>query len=608
MNQFEYLKMKSHTSSNWLIAVLTLTLGLGAWNLGLGTLSAQNVGISTTGATPNASALLDVDVSPNNNKGLLIPRMTNAQRTAIVTLPQAAQGLVVYQTDGNEGFYYNTSTTTTPNWVYLSSTGGTGNTGATGATGTAGTNGTNGANGVNGTNGVTGATGSNGTTGITGSTGLPGAQGATGATGPIGCTGTNYVLKNDGTNAACSQIFDNGTSVGIGTSGPTGSAILDVSATDKGVLIPRMNTTQRNAIAPLVAGLTIYNTDCNNFNYYNGSSWVDMAGNTVTGTAPAAPATGTHTPSQTQIVWNWNTVAGVLGYKWNTANNYATATNNGMSTTYTQTGLTCNTAYTLYVWAYNSCGNSTATTLTQTTSACCGGGPQTSGCGGFITMTDARDAKVYNIVQTGTGAGIQCWMAQNLNYGTYTAVHVSPQLTGEKFCQNLSGANDATCPMGGLYEWVNMMNGATTCNGDATCPPCVTPVQGICPAGWHIPSHYEWTVLEKNVGSNPGAFPYDITTIGWLGTDEGGNMKETGTSHWTTPNTGATNTSGFTALPGGSSSSGSFHDVGANDAWWSATEYSASYAWSRHVNYSYATVYHANYHKAYGVSVRCLKD
>ena len=92
---------------------------------------------------------------------------------------------------------------------------------------------------------------------------------------------------------------------------------------------------------------------------------------------PATPTAGTHVPSQTQIVWNWNTAAGATGYKYNTVNNYATATDNGTSTTWTQTGLTCNTAYTLYVWAYNGCGNSTALALNQTTSAC------SSGCGGY---------------------------------------------------------------------------------------------------------------------------------------------------------------------------------------------------------------------------------
>jgi hypothetical protein len=84
----------------------------------------QNVAINASGTAANASAILDLDgvsgfAGPNGYKGFLVPRMTSAQRTGIVTLPAAAQGLLVYQTDGVQGFYYNTSTTTTPSWVYM---------------------------------------------------------------------------------------------------------------------------------------------------------------------------------------------------------------------------------------------------------------------------------------------------------------------------------------------------------------------------------------------------------------------------------------------------------------------------------------------------------
>ena len=405
--------------------------------------------------------------------------------------------------------------------------------GITGATGTAGTNGINGANstvpgptGVTGATGLTGATGATGATsttaGPTGITGVTGATGTNGATGPIGCTGTNYVLKNDGTNATCSQIFDNGTSVGIGTSSPASSAGLDVDFTNKGILIPRMNTTQRNAIAPLVAGLTIYNTDCNNLNLYNGSSWVDMAGNTVTGTAPAAPATGTHTPSKTQIVWNWNTVAGVTGYKWNTANNYATATNIGMSATYTQTGLTCGTPYTLYVWAYNSCGNSTVTALTQTTSACCdistvtftyGGGSVTYG-------TVARNGK--------------CWMDRNLGAIRVATSSADYQAYGDLFQWGRAADGHQ------VIAWTSSTAGTPAQSTTATLSTTDTPVNALfitnvsspfdwrnpqndnlwqdvsginnpCPSGWRIPTYEELEAERLSWGSNNAAGAFGST-------------------------------------------------------------------------------------------------
>jgi hypothetical protein len=87
-------------------------------------LPAQSIGINNTGALANQSALLDIDVSGfANKKGLLPPRMTLAQRTAMNPLPATAQGLLVYQTDGMQGFYYNTSLTTTPNWVFVNNAG-----------------------------------------------------------------------------------------------------------------------------------------------------------------------------------------------------------------------------------------------------------------------------------------------------------------------------------------------------------------------------------------------------------------------------------------------------------------------------------------------------
>jgi len=88
---------------------------------------------------------------------------------------------------------------------------------------------------------------------------------------------------------------------------------------------------------------------------------------TPTGT-PSSPVAATQTPSGTQIIWDWNTVAGATGYKWNTTNNYGTAIDLGAGSTCTQSGLNCGTPYTIYVWAYNACGYSAVTTLSSTTS------------------------------------------------------------------------------------------------------------------------------------------------------------------------------------------------------------------------------------------------
>ncbi|MBI5218614.1 MAG: fibrobacter succinogenes major paralogous domain-containing protein, partial [Bacteroidia bacterium] len=139
-----------------------------------------------------------------------------------------------------------------------------------------------------------------------------------------------------------------------------------------------------------------------------------------------------------------------------------------------------------------------------------------------------------------------------------------------------------------------------------------TDVHNLCPTSWHVPTHDEWTTLERAIctsGTCVTDFPYDITTAGYRGTDEGGKMKETGTIHWTSPNTGATNSSGFGALPGGSRYfNGTYDNVGSNGYWWSATAYDAVSAWLRILGYNYSQVYRYNSSKTYGFSVRCVRD
>ena len=130
-------------------------------------------------------------------------------------------------------------------------------------------------------------------------------------------------------------------------------------------------------------------------------------------------------------------------------------------------------------------------------------------------------------------------------------------------------------------------------------------VQGVCPNGWHLPSDSEWKELELFLGMNPA----EIDGTGERGDDEGGKLKEAGTSHWTSPNTGATNESGFTALPGGYRyNNGVFDGVPGNGGFRSTTEYSSSHSWLRTLRYPSAGVYRGNGYKDTGYSVRCIKD
>ncbi len=156
----------------------------------------NNVGIGTP--NPQPSAIVEMQ---STDKGILIPRMTTAQRLAI---SNPADALMVYDTDQKCFYFYEQ---TPGQWVSMCSLGATGATGTTGITG---------ATGASGPTGVTGAAGATGATGNTGATGT-GTTGATGPTGPVGCANTNYVIKSTGTGATCSIIHDNGTQIGVAT-------------------------------------------------------------------------------------------------------------------------------------------------------------------------------------------------------------------------------------------------------------------------------------------------------------------------------------------------------------------------------------------------------
>ena len=169
--------------------------------------------------------------------------------------------------------------------------------------------------------------------------------------------------------------FSQGVGINISGSSANSKALLDIDVTGmnqkKGLLLPRMSTAERNAIAtPIPESLLIYNTDSHCFEANYNGSWVPWA--CLGGCqAPVSPIAGAIAPDQNQIVWNWNIVSGATGYKWSTASSYNSAIDNGSSTSYTQTGLACNTSYSFYLWAYNSCGNYSPPALLQSASSCC---------------------------------------------------------------------------------------------------------------------------------------------------------------------------------------------------------------------------------------------
>jgi uncharacterized protein (TIGR02145 family) len=176
-------------------------------------------------------------------------------------------------------------------------------------------------------------------------------------------------------------------------------------------------------------------------------------------------------------------------------------------------------------------------------------------------------------------------MQENLKTTHYKNGAVIPNnLTDAQWTATTNGAcadynNDPTntAVYGKLYNWY-----------------AVADPQGLCPTNWHAPSDAEWDTLVNYLGGD---------TIG------GGAMKEIGTTHWTSPNTGATNSSGFTGLPGGLRSlSGPYYAIGNYGYWWSATQYSTSNAYFRCLYYFNSSVHRTNSNKTSGFSVRCVKD
>jgi len=222
----------------------------------------------------------------------------------------------------------------------------------------------------------------------------------------------------------------------------------------------------------------------------------------------------------------------------------------------------------------------------------------------FIPCTDANGNN-YSVVEIGD----QWWMAENLNAGTYVPISTT-QAAGTKFCMNINGLDDPTCPMGGLYEWNILMQEALPCNGTGAPPAdrCNDPIQGLCPVGWHIPSHYEWTTLARSSGTDFGALDYN-GTLG-VGVDEGGNLKLNCTTNWWNPNAGATNATGFSGIPGGDTWDGVFEDFGQSSYYWTSSAiFTYTYnPWVYALNYSVAFVGRSQYFMENGFSCRCVKD
>ena len=214
--------------------------------------------------------------------------------------------------------------------------------------------------------------------------------------------------------------------------------------------------------------------------------------------------------------------------------------------------------------------------------------------GGSVTDIDGN---VYQTIKIGD----QWWMMENLKVTHYRNGDPIPHVTDQwawvllyepptgAFCDyDNNPANVAT--YGRLYNWY-----------------AVADSRNIAPAGWHVPTDAEWKQLEMYLGMSQT----QAENIGLRGTDEGGKLKEAGTTHWFSPNAGATNESGFTALAGGARyENGLFVHVGNHAFFWQSTamENPTLGAWHRALHYNESGVNRFYQSKRIGSSVRCVRD
>lgn len=222
----------------------------------------------------------------------------------------------------------------------------------------------------------------------------------------------------------------------------------------------------------------------------------------------------------------------------------------------------------------------------------------------YDTLTDI-DGNLYATIDIGT----QVWMAENLKVSHYPDGSPITEITDEAEWSTMGPEVQAYCwydnqidfkeTHGALYTWAAAMNGGLSSD--------TTGVQGVCPDGWHLPTDAEWKALELQLGMSES----DADRFDWRGSDEGGQLKELGFSNWTLPNTGATNSTGFTAVPGGfRSAKGLFYNMDDYATFWAATDdqESAIRAFYRSLTFDKEQVYRHTNNKHLGLSVRCVQD
>jgi uncharacterized protein (TIGR02145 family) len=252
----------------------------------------------------------------------------------------------------------------------------------------------------------------------------------------------------------------------------------------------------------------------------------------------------------------------------------------------TLTGLTASTTYYARAYATNGVGTAYGNEVSFSTNTSNG----FSSCGG---VTDV-DENSYQTVQIGS----QCWMQSNLKVSKYRNGDIITNITDStQWTQTNTNGTGAWC------NYINNTNNGTT-YGKLYNWYAVNDSRGLCPTGWHVPTDSDWNVmviyLDPNADTACSSFCVQSSTLG-------GSMKST--SVWNSPNAGATNSSGFTGLPGGyRPDNGDFNLLGNYGYWWSSTNAGSGNAWYRFLPYYESGIYTYYYNHRNGFSVRCVKD
>lgn len=200
------------------------------------------------------------------------------------------------------------------------------------------------------------------------------------------------------------------------------------------------------------------------------------------------------------------------------------------------------------------------------------------------TITDI-DGNIYQVIKIGN----QNWMAENLRVTHYR--------NGDEIPNEMDSATWSTLwdgSIGAYCDYNNDVANAVT-YGKLYNWYAVNDNRNLAPAGWHVPSQVEWQALIDHLGGSTVA---------------GGKMKETGTSHWISPNTDASNESGFSALPGGYRHYYyGFVKRRYLAYFWSSTEHDANDAWQFYLeNINSEAILEVRKDKPCGFSIRCVKD